>query len=137
MRYNILFIIILAALLVGCSAEQPAQKLDAPAQAVEEPVAIQNSKSTADAAPEPSNEPGLAVVVISDMEFRPHSVTIKAGERAEFVNKDDFSHTATGDDWNAGVIASGQSEIVTFDEPGTYEYVCRFHSGMRGEIIVE
>lgn len=137
MRYTILFIILLTALLVGCTAEQSVERYDAPAQDVGEESPSKSSGPTADDASESSNELDSAVVVISDSEFRPHSVTIKAGERVEFVNRDGFSHTATGDDWDTGAMAASQFEIVVFDEPGTYEYVCRFHSNMRGEIIVE
>lgn len=139
MRYITLFIIVLAALLVGCTAEQSVERQAAPAQdVVAEPTSIESSGPTADAVSEESgDDSNPTVVVMSDNEFRPHSVTIKAGQSVEFVNKDGFSHTATGDEWDTGTMAKGQSEIIAFDEPGTYEYVCRFHSNMRGEIIVE
>ena len=31
----------------------------------------------------------------------------------------------------------GDSVTITFDTPGTYDFVCQFHSEMRGTVIVE
>ena len=35
------------------------------------------------------------------------------------------------------VLAPGQSDAVTFSEPGTYEYECAIHHGMKGTVVVE
>ena len=48
-------------------------------------------------------------------------------------------HTATGDDeaFDTGDLDLDEQGEVTFDEPGSYPYYCRFHAFMRGTVEVE
>ena len=68
--------------------------------------------------------------------FAPGTLTIEAGQTVTFVNTDDDEHTATGPGFDTGTIAAGGSATVTFDTVGSFDYVCSFHSEMRGTIVV-
>jgi plastocyanin len=68
--------------------------------------------------------------------FAPGTLTIEAGQTVTFVNTDDDEHTATGPGFDTGTIAPGGSATVTFDTVGSFDYVCSFHSEMRGTIVV-
>ncbi len=142
---TLIIIALLAAFLMtlaGCAPAQQGtameQDTDAIVQEADETVrqveAIEDVEADVAKAEEMAGRPA---VVISGFEFRPQSLTIAAGESVEFVNRDGAPHTATGDTWDTGTLAKGQSEVIVFDTSGTYDFVCRFHSGMRGQIVVE
>ncbi|MCD4822153.1 MAG: hypothetical protein K8R11_08830, partial [Methanococcoides sp.] len=48
-------------------------------------------------------------------------------------------HTATdnNDMFDSGTLAKGESFIMTFEEAGTYDYICTIHPWMEGTVIVE
>lgn len=83
-------------------------------------------------------------VTISDFDFG-DDITVPAGTTVTFANEDGAAHTVTeGTDGEAAVaaafdeeVASGASVDVTFDEPGTYDVTCRFHSTMNMTVTVE
>lgn len=78
-------------------------------------------------------------VEIKGMEFSPKTLTIKAGDKVKFINKDTAPHTASATDgrFESGELQEGQSEMVTFEKADTYAYYCMFHPSMSGKIIVE
>jgi plastocyanin len=74
-------------------------------------------------------------VRMRDDVFRPVTVTIERGDRVRWVNRGDRAHTTTGSTWDA-VLDPGERFTKRFRRAGTYEYVCRFHPGMTGTIVV-
>lgn len=69
--------------------------------------------------------------------FTPQSLTIKPGQSVTFVNRDDDAHTATGADWDTGILQPGDSATIAFDTPGEFAYACQIHPVMTGNILVE
>jgi alcohol dehydrogenase (cytochrome c) len=75
--------------------------------------------------------------------YFPARTRVKAGTAVTFTNVGDTPHTATSFDkgkvgvWDTGVLEKGQSNTVTFSEPGNYYYICTPHPWMYGQIIVE
>lgn len=88
-----------------------------------------------------------AVVTIETFNFAPDPVTVDAGTKIVFTNRDKINHSVTAGTRDApepdrfeGVMdGAGDSFELTLDEAGTYEYFCKFHpgAGMTGEIVVE
>ncbi len=80
---------------------------------------------------------GDADIVIAGFEF-PEEIRVSAGEPITVSNEDSASHTVTALD-GAFNITVGGNETATIDplEPGTYDFVCNFHGGMEGTLIVE
>lgn len=78
-------------------------------------------------------------VAIENFAFDPGTLTIAVGDTVTWTNNDSAAHTATADDgsFDSGNIEQGESFSHTFDEAGTYTYVCTFHPNMTGEIVVE
>jgi plastocyanin len=68
--------------------------------------------------------------------FSPGSVTIDAGQSVTFTNADDDAHTATGADFDTGIIQPGDMVTVEFDTAGTFPYSCQIHPEMTGAIVV-
>jgi LPXTG-motif cell wall-anchored protein len=77
-------------------------------------------------------------VTIDDFAFSPSSVTIDVGDTVTWTNRDPTQHSATAEDgsFDTGLLRRGQSGSHTFDEAGTFRYVCTPHPNMKGTIIV-
>jgi plastocyanin len=90
-------------------------------------------------------------LTIGDNYFRPETIRIKPGQkyRVELRNEGVATHDAwfagndnrssTGDDVRSKPIAGGAlaSVQIKYDTPGTYYFVCTFHAGQGGTLIVE
>jgi plastocyanin len=77
-------------------------------------------------------------VEMRDNVFKPVTITITAGDTITWVNKGGNTHTATGQGFNTGDVASGKSsKPVKFTKAGTIQYRCKHHKGMQGKIIVK
>lgn len=111
-----------------------------------------------------SNPDGTTRVSMNeDFAFDPKTLTVSAGTTVRWVNDSAIRHTVTayGDriptatayfasggfeseraarnDVSGGLIATGETYEHTFDDTGTYEYVCIPHesSGMTGAVTVK
>ena len=73
-----------------------------------------------------------------DFEFSPPAVTIATGGKITWINQGQAPHDATADDdsFGTGTIDPGKLKAETFDEPGTYSYICTIHPQMTGTIEV-
>ncbi|KIC18150.1 cupredoxin domain-containing protein [Leisingera sp. ANG-DT] len=93
---------------------------------------------TAAAAALPAAAAPTVRVRIRKFAFDPKTVSIKAGQRVEWVNEDIAPHTATEDNhlWDTGELERNGSATLTFDTPGTYAYFCAFHPKMKAQVIV-
>jgi plastocyanin len=79
-------------------------------------------------------------VEIRDFAFSPGRLTVRAGTRVVWTNRDDEPHLVS----SAGrqfapsrALDTGDSYAVTFSTPGTYAYYCAIHPMMVGTIIVQ
>jgi plastocyanin len=74
-----------------------------------------------------------------DYNFSPQRITVEAGSKVTFTNGGGTPHNAAGADaggWDTGLLEGGQAATVTFNQPGTYNYICAPHTFMIGQIIV-
>ena len=80
-----------------------------------------------------------AAVAIKDDAFTPPTRTGPAGTTVTWTNDDAVPHTATAQDgsFDSGNLNPGQSYSFTFSTPGTYPYICQYHAGMQGSIVVQ
>jgi plastocyanin len=102
------------------------------------PTATTEAPSGATTAPTGGDATGEVVVVIKDVAFQTPEVTVKAGGSVMWDNQDNQAHTATGTgSFATDTIAPGESKTVTFDEAGTFPYICSFHPFMKGTVTVE
>ena len=82
-------------------------------------------------------EPGE--VRIEGFSFGPDAVTVEAGATVTWTNFDDTNHTVTqngSDLLDSPDLGNGDTYDVTFAEPGTYAYFCKFHPAMQATITV-
>lgn len=76
-------------------------------------------------------------VEIADFAFGPAGITIAVGGTVTWTNTDNQAHTATSSgNFDTGSIDPAATASVTFDESGTFTYICSFHPFMTGTITV-
>lgn len=101
--------------------------------------AEQNSSSSTKSESNP--EPGATTTVnITNMLFSPSQVTIQKGDFVTWTNNDSADHTVTADTGNgpkSETIKPGSKYTYTFDETGSFQYHCDFHSAMHGTVVVQ
>ena len=78
-------------------------------------------------------------IAISGFKFDPATITIQVGATVTWTNQDSVDHLVAGDDgsWKSETMAKGATYSHTFDKAGTYTYICKIHTTMKGTIIVK
>lgn len=81
---------------------------------------------------------GQGEVRITDFNYEPSVLEVTPRTVIKWTNEDGAPHTATAQDdtFDTGRLDKGESDEITFDTPGTYEYICTFHPYMEGRIVV-
>jgi plastocyanin len=83
---------------------------------------------------------GGASVTMEGIAFEPAEITVSAGDTVTWTNEDSVGHDVTGDDFKSGDpggLGNGDTFEHTFEEAGTFDYVCTVHPGMEGTVVVE
>ena len=115
-------------------SEQPTAAPEQPAAAPappEEPARRRKDRTSARAAANGS-------VTIADFAFTPAQITIDEGDTVTWTNKGPTAHSATAPDgsFDTGIFPAGQSRSHTFNDAGTFSYICTPHPNMHGTIVV-
>jgi plastocyanin len=78
-------------------------------------------------------------VVIENFSFAPATLTVKAGTKVTWINRDDVPHTVNENDkrFKSGPMDTDDQFSYTFSAPGTFSYFCALHPKMTGQIIVQ
>jgi plastocyanin len=101
--------------------------------------------ATASTTPTESGAPSTAPVagtqiVISKFLYSPVNLQVKPGATVTVVNQDPVAHTVTaetGSGFDSGTINGNATGTFTAPTtPGTYRYICIFHSQMHGILTV-
>ena len=79
-----------------------------------------------------------ASVEIVDFAYEPVDATVNVGGTIEWTNSDSAPHTATAEDdrFDTGSLDQGDAAKITFDEAGTFKYICTFHPFMNATVEV-
>jgi plastocyanin len=96
----------------------------------------------ADSAPAAMEAAGAdeAAVTIDNFTFAPPVITVAAGTRVVWTNRDDIPHTVVSAQ-NPRTLRSPALDTddrfsFTFAAPGTYRYFCSLHPHMQGAVVV-
>jgi len=72
--------------------------------------------------------------------FTPNEMAVKKGDTLLFVNDDNITHNvysaSTGNQFNLGAIAPGNSTPVTFKNSGAVDIFCAIHPSMKMSLKV-
>jgi plastocyanin len=86
-----------------------------------------------------ANDAKTNQIVIKDFHFTPQTLTVKAGEKITWINRDEEPHTVVSVEKQfkkSGPLDTDQEFTVTAGAPGTYTYFCSVHPKMTGTIVV-
>ena len=77
-------------------------------------------------------------VTIKDFSFAPASVTVNVGDSVTWTNNGPTAHSATARDgsFDTGVFPRGESRSHTFQQAGSFAYICTPHPFMRCTVTV-
>jgi plastocyanin len=94
--------------------------------------------ATAGRAAAPPRPPAVEIA-IDNFTFAPGRVTVAAGTRVTWVNRDDIPHTvvAVTRSFKSRALDTGDTFSFDFNVPGTYDYFCSLHPHMTGTVVVE
>jgi plastocyanin len=78
-------------------------------------------------------------VDLANFAFSPNMLTVEAGSKVIFTNKDDVQHTVTAVDgsFDSGLFGKGGTYEITFTKPGEYKIYCKPHKRMVATIVVK
>ena len=87
----------------------------------------------------PPPAPSPTSTEISGFAFVPATITIPVGTTVTWFNKDSVAHTVSSREgvFDGGNLSGGATFRYTFDQSGSFEYYCKIHPNMKGEVIVE
>ena len=78
------------------------------------------------------------VEMVKSYRFDPKTIEVEAGSTVTWTNEDNFTHTVEVEGQEDHKVERGEQVSITFDQPGTYEYVCTLHSqDMTGTVVVK
>jgi plastocyanin len=71
--------------------------------------------------------------------FQPAAIEVTRGSTVTWTNHDNFTHSVqVQGQSDVHMMTPGQSTQITFDQPGTYAYVCTLHTqNMKGTVVVD
>ena len=90
-----------------------------------------------------SAQANVVTVEIRDFKFVPETATVHQGDTVEWKNEDKVPHTATADGqsqkpaFDSGSISTGATWRYVAATKGTYNYICTYHTYMKGQLIVQ
>jgi plastocyanin len=84
-----------------------------------------------------ASRPHTYTITIRQMAFGPTPSTLRVGDTIVWDNEDLFVHSATATDKSFDVELKPKARAtVVLRRPGTIAFVCRYHPGMKGRLVV-
>jgi plastocyanin len=132
-------LVVFVLLVPGCGSTTPVSETRGDIATV--PLAATHAEDTVakqenEPPPEKPNQ-----VVIDNFRFGPRTLTVTAGTKVMWVNRDDVPHTATSTAtprvFDSKTLDTDQQFSHVFATRGTFEYFCAVHPHMTGKVIVK
>jgi len=78
-------------------------------------------------------------VKIDNFSFTPATLTVPAGTKVTWTNRDDVPHNVISVDrkFASPVLDTDEEFSYLFTDPGAYEYYCSIHPKMTGKVLVQ
>jgi plastocyanin len=77
-------------------------------------------------------------IEIRDFDYFPRELTVESGTTITWVNRDTVPHDAAdeGGAWGTAMLKQDESDTLTYDTPGVYQYLCTIHPDMKATLTV-
>ena len=118
-------------ILAGCGGDGDGGTAAPPSVSTPKPAA---------STPAPAASSGAATVDIQGFTFKPGEITVAPGDKVTFLNEDAANHNVVFEtNTQSGIpnLRDGQKGTVTFSDAGSFTYVCSYHPGMEGTVVVK
>jgi plastocyanin len=126
-KYAILAVTIIALFSVnGCTTSPDAKQNPTPTS---NQTIIQNTTSI--------KIPASNQISIENFSFNPKTITVNKGDTVAWINNDSSAHQLKSKAFNSPNMMQGETFTFTFEETGTFNYLCTIHPSMTGKIIVK
>jgi plastocyanin len=114
----------------------PAPAAAEPAPAAPEPQVLADERDEAEPR---ALAAASGTVTVVDFSFNPGTITINQGDTVTWTNNGPTPHSATEPNgaFDTGIFPAGESRSHTFDEAGSFSYICTPHPNMRGTVVVQ
>ena len=78
-------------------------------------------------------------VTIDNFSFGPATLTVAAGTKVTWTNRDDIPHTVVSTEgaFKSKAVDTDEKFSYAFAKPGTYSYFCSIHPKMTGKVVVQ
>ncbi len=119
-------------------AEAPAPvAADAPAAAEAAPPAPPAVEVTPETVSRASASAAKSVSIVN-FAYSPEALSVNTGDSVTWTNKDAApeGHDVTGDGLDSGLMNQGDTYSFTFEDAGSYSYICSIHPSMTGSVEV-
>lgn len=137
--------IVILILVVGVFVFNQGQKSSTPVTPAVETAPTEEATPTSEATEGAmkKEEDAMAKLAIEakNFAFLPATLTVKAGEKITYTNRDNAKHSVTSTDgtsFDTGLM--GEDESTSFTAPtkaGTYTFHCSLHPSMKGTLVVQ
>jgi plastocyanin len=86
----------------------------------------------------PTSMPRRRSVVIQGFQFKPAVIHAAVGDTIVWDNRDIVPHTADAANrvWMSGNIPAKAKAVTVMQKKGEYEFICLYHSNMKGKLVV-
>ncbi len=149
MKIWIIGVLVIAALISGCTEQQTTQQQTPAATPITTTASATPGVTTVQtiAAPTTTLTTSAAVVEIKGSAYNTATMTISKGTTVTWKQLDDTSHTVTSalgtyepshqvKVLDSPLLSKGQTYSYTFTQTGTFDYSCMIHPSMKGKVIV-
>lgn len=130
----IIFLIILGVFFAAGCVDNRDSDEPAPSIPLEE---VDNGGATGTEETGTGTGSDIVNVEIRNYKYIPQNITIKVGQTVMWTNNDTVLHDVVGSGIESDYLQKGEKFTYTFEEEGTYPYICTIHPWMKGEVIVE
>jgi plastocyanin len=79
---------------------------------------------------------GSPKVTMTNISFKPPTLTARAGQTVTWTNQDGVPHDVKAASFKSKILQPGQSYSYKLAKPGTIDYVCTIHPNMKATIRV-
>jgi plastocyanin len=120
------------------ASAEPAPAEPAPEPAPPEPQFLADERKEKKPAPKAVAAADGSVTIV-DFSFNPGTITVNVGDTVTWNNDGPTAHSATASDgsFDTGIFPAGESRSHTFNQAGTFAYICTPHPDMRGTVVVQ
>jgi plastocyanin len=76
-------------------------------------------------------------ITMENLVFAPAEVSAKVGDTIEWINRDEFAHTATARNGDFDVTLPPKKTVTSvLKKAGAIEYYCRYHPNMKAVLTI-